>query len=234
MNGLTLVLILLVGGLGLLVFNHDTGQTFGMANDDFAHLIYLLPIAALLSAGILAGRRGPAGEVLRNIIIWLVIVTVLVAGYLYRGDFSRFASRMMAGLMPGSAVVMTTSEGGQEVILHRRLGGHFQARVEVDGTTVQMLVDTGASAVVLSHEDAIRLGLKPETLTYSVRVMTANGEAYAAPVRLSSMAIGPIEREDIRALVAEEGRLSESLLGMTFLSTLGSLQIQTDELKLRD
>jgi aspartyl protease family protein len=227
MNGLTLVLILLVGGLGLLVFNHDTGQTFGMANDDFAHLIYLLPIAALLSAGILAGRRGPAGEVLRNIIIWLVIVTALVAGYLYRGDFSRFASRMMAGLMPGSAVVMTTSEGGQEVILHRRLGGHFQARV-------QMLVDTGASAVVLSHEDAERLGLKPETLTYSVRVMTANGEAYAAPVRLSRMAIGPIEREDIRALVTEEGRLSESLLGMTFLSTLGSLQIQTDELKLRD
>jgi aspartyl protease family protein len=56
----------------------------------------------------------------------------------------------------------------------------------------------------------------------------------AAPVRLDEMAIGPIVRRDVRALVTEEGKLDESLLGMTFLSTLDYLQMRTDELRLRD
>jgi aspartyl protease family protein len=233
-NRLTIVLAFLGIGLAILVFNHDTGQSFGMSNEDFGHLVYLVPIAALLSAGVLAGRRGGLGETLRNLAIWLLIIMALVAGYLYKDDVSRFGARMAAGLMPGSAVVMTTSEGGQEVILHRSMGGHFRARVDVNGKTVPMLVDTGASAVVLSYQDAQALGLKPDSLTYSVRVTTANGQAYAAPVRLDTVSIGPIERRSIRAMVAEKGRLEESLLGMTFLSTLGSIQIQTNELKLRD
>ena len=65
-------------------------------------------------------------------------------------------------------------------------------------------------------------------------VMTANGRAQAAPVRLSEVSIGPIVRRDVRAMVAEEGRLDESLLGMTFLSTLSSMQMQSDELRLKD
>jgi aspartyl protease family protein len=97
-----------------------------------------------------------------------------------------------------------------------------------------MLVDTGASSVVLSYDDARAIGLDPKDLNYTVSVMTANGRAMAAPVRLDEISIGPIVRRNIRAMVAEEDRLNESLLGMTFLSTLGSLQMQTDELRLRD
>ncbi|WP_137129960.1 TIGR02281 family clan AA aspartic protease [Rhizobium sp. FY34] len=234
MNMLTLLLIVLGGGLALLIFNHDAGQTFGLANDDFGHIVQMSAIILLLSAGVLAGRRGPAGEILRNIAVWLIIALVLVAGYLYRNDLQSFTARLTAGLIPGSPMVMTTSEGGEEVIIYRGRGGHFQAQVTIDGQNVAMLVDTGASAVVLAYDDAERLGLKPDTLTYSVPVMTANGRAFAAPVRLESMAIGPISRQDIRAMVAERGRLEESLLGMSFLSTLGSLQMQTDELRLRD
>ena len=82
MNALTLILLVLGAGLALLIFNHDAGQTFGIANDDFGQIIYLLPIAGLLSVGILSGRRGRSGEVLRNIAIWLLIVLGLVAAYL--------------------------------------------------------------------------------------------------------------------------------------------------------
>lgn len=232
-NGLTFVFLLLAIGLAFLVFNHDSGRTFGLANDDFGRIIYLMPIAGLLGAGILAGRRGNFGEVLRQAAIWLLIILALVAGYLYRNDARLFGARMMAGLVPGSAVVVT-SEGGNEVIIHKTMGGHFQADVSVDDRTLSMLVDTGASTVVLSYDDAARLGLSPETLPYTLTVMTANGRARAAPVTLREIAIGPIVRTNIRAMVAEEGRLDESLLGMSFLSTLGSLQMQTDELRLRD
>jgi aspartyl protease family protein len=233
MNGLTFVLLVLGAGLALLVFNHDSGQTFGIRNDDFGQLIYLVPIAGLLGAGVLAGRRGDAGQALRNLAIWLVIILAFVAAYLYRGDAGQFAGRMVAGLVPGRAVVVT-GQNGDEVIIQKALGGHFQADVTVDGKTIPMLVDTGASSVVLSFDDAANLGIDTGGLAYTIPVMTANGRAMAAPVRLDEITIGSISRRNVRAMVSEEGRLDESLLGMSFLSTLSSLQIQADELRLRD
>jgi aspartyl protease family protein len=234
MKALTILLVFLGIGLAMLLLNHDSGRTFGLDNEDFGRMLYLLPIAGLLGAGILSGRRGDLGTVARQIAIWLVVVLALVAAYLYRDDFSRFGARMTAGLLPGTAVVATASDGTSEVVIHKTLGDHFQTRVTVEGKVLSMLVDTGASSVVLSYEDARAIGLDVASLNYSVSVMTANGRATAAPVRLTEMSIGPIVRRNIRAMVAAEGRLDESLLGMTFLSTLGSLQMQTDELRLRD
>ncbi len=234
MKLLTIILVCLGIGLALLIFNDSSGRTFGMANEDFGRLVYLIPIAALLSAGILQGRRGPIGQVVRQFAIWLIIILGLVAAYLYRDDARSFGARMTAGLLPGTAVVVTTSDGSNEVIIHKTRSGHFQTNVSVEGKVLPMLVDTGASSVVLSYEDARAIGLDPTSLSYTVSVMTANGAAMAAPVRLSEMAIGPIVRRDVRAMVAERGKLDESLLGMTFLSTLDYLQMRTDELRLRD
>lgn len=234
MNRLTFVFLLLGIGLALLIINHDSGQTFGISNEQFGEAIYLLPIAGLLSVGILAGNRGGFSTVLRQLAIWLIIILSLVAAYLYRYDFQRFGDRLLAGLIPGRAVVVTTQNGEREVILNKSMSGHFETNAQVNGTTVHMLVDTGASSIVLSRNDAETVGINVDNLSYTVTVMTANGRTSAAQVRLSEVAIGPIVRRNISALVAQDGQLDQSLLGMTFLSTLGSLQMQTDELKLRD
>ncbi|NTF07630.1 TIGR02281 family clan AA aspartic protease [Agrobacterium rubi] len=234
MNRLTFVFLILGVGLALLIFNHDSGRTFGVANDDFAHALYLAPIAALLSVGILAGNRGGFGTALRQMAIWLVIILSLVAVYLYRYDFQRVGDRLLAGLIPGRAVVVTTQGGEQDVIINKSMNGHFETDAQVNGAGIHMLVDTGASSVVLSNEDAAAVGINVENLDYSVSVMTANGRTSAAPVRLRELAIGPIVRRNVEGLVAQSGQLDQSLLGMTFLSTLGSLQMQTDELRLRD
>ncbi|QCI97600.1 TIGR02281 family clan AA aspartic protease [Agrobacterium larrymoorei] len=234
MNRLTFVLLILGVGLVFLIINNDSGQTFGINNDQFANALYLMPIAALLSAGILAGSRGSMPTVLRQLAIWLVIILGLVSVYLYRYDLQRFGDRLLAGLLPGRAVVVTTQDGAQEVILNKSMSGHFETNALINGAQVHMLVDTGASSVVLSHADAQAVGINPENLSYTVSVMTANGRTSTAPTRLSEIAIGPIVRRNVSALVAQEGQLDQSLLGMTFLSTLGSLQMQTDELKLRD
>jgi aspartyl protease family protein len=233
MSRLTVVLAVLGIGLALLVFNHDSGTTLGLDSDDFGRIVYLLPIALVLSAGIWASRR-TVSETIRNLLIWLVIILALATAYLYRNDAMDVGNRLLAGLIPGRAFVVTTSEGGQEVILHKLLNGHFEADVTVNGQKIEMLVDTGASMVALSQEDAKRVGLIPENLTYSMTVMTANGRARAAPVELGEVSIGPISRRDVAATVAEEGKLDQSLLGMSFLETLGSMQMQTDELRLRD
>lgn len=234
MRGQYIVFAALGAGLLFLVLNHDKGTTFGIDNDDFGRMIYLIPIAGLLGAGILSGHRGSLGNAVRQLAIWLVIILALVAVWLYRDDMRRVGERVMAGLMPGRAVVVTTSEGGSEIILHKSMNGHFQANVAINGRTIGMMVDTGASSVVLTGDDARAIGIAPETLDFSVTVMTANGRTTAAPVMLQDIAIGPISRSNISAIVAADGSLEQSLLGMSFLSTLGSLQMQTDELRLRD
>ena len=233
MSRLTVILLVIGVGLGLLVFNSGNDQILGMDTDSFGRMVYLLPIALMLSAGVWASRRN-IGETMRNLVIWLVIILALATVYLYRQDLLGVGNRLLAGLMPGRAVVVTTSEGGSEVILHKLLNGHFEADVSVNGQTIDMLVDTGASMVALSHRDAERIGIIPENLDYSMTVMTANGRARAAPVTLDRVEIGPIVRTGVAASVAEDGKLDQSLLGMSFLETLGSLQMQTDELRMRD
>ncbi|ANK86093.1 MULTISPECIES: TIGR02281 family clan AA aspartic protease [unclassified Rhizobium] len=227
----TVILVVIGIGLAVLILNGDSGRILGLQSDEFGRFVYLLPIALMLSAGIWARS---VGETMRQMMIWLVIILALVTVYLYRQEAIGVGNRVLAGLIPGRAVVVTTSEGGAEIILHKLLNGHFEADVNVNGRTVEMLVDTGSSMVALSHEDAERIGIDLTGLTYSMTVMTANGRSRAAPITLDQVAIGPIVRNNVAASVAEDGRLDQSLLGMSFLETLGSLQMQTDELRMRD
>ncbi|MDL2397749.1 TIGR02281 family clan AA aspartic protease [Rhizobium mayense] len=233
MNRLNIALAVIGIGLALLVFNNSSGTTLGMDNKAFARVIYLVPLALVIGAGVWASRH-TASQSLRSLLIWLVIIMALATAYIYRRDAQQVGDRLWAGLVPGHAVVVTTSEGGQEVILHKLLNGHFEAQVMINGQPIDMLVDTGASTIALSQRDAERVGIIPENLTYSMTVVTANGRTRAAPVELGSVAIGPIQRRDVKATVAEDGKLDQSLLGMSFLETLGSMQMQTDELRLRD
>ncbi|PDT28054.1 TIGR02281 family clan AA aspartic protease [Rhizobium sp. L9] len=227
----TVILVVIGIGLAVLILNGDSGRILGLQSDEFGRFVYLLPIALMLSAGIWARS---VGETMRQMMIWLVIILALVTVYLYRQEAIGVGNRVLAGLIPGRAVVVATSEGGAEIILHKLLNGHFEADVNVNGRTVEMLVDTGSSMVALSHEDAERIGIDLTGLTYSMTVMTANGRSRAAPITLEQVAIGPIVRNNVAASVAEDGRLDQSLLGMSFLETLGSLQMQTDELRMRD
>jgi aspartyl protease family protein len=96
-----------------------------------------------------------------------------------------------------------------------------------------MLVDTGASTVVLRPEDGQRLGFDIEQLRYVVPVQTANGTTYAASVRVRSLSVGKIKLNDVDALVAKRGSLRENLLGMSFLNRLKSYEFSGEYLTLR-
>jgi aspartyl protease family protein len=107
------------------------------------------------------------------------------------------------------------------------------ARGEVNGTSVSMIFDTGASTIVLRPSDARRAGIPTDSLVYSIPVKTANGVAYAAGIRLDRVAIGPIRLDGVDALVTKPGTLTESLLGMNFLRRLRSYEVNGDFLTLR-
>ena len=110
--------------------------------------------------------------------------------------------------------------------------GHFWAEAEVNGSRVRFLVDTGATAVALTQADAVRLGIEPRELTYSYKVMTANGPARAAAVKLASVSVAGARVANVDALVIEDG-LDTSLLGMTYLGRLSRFEATPSSLILR-
>jgi aspartyl protease family protein len=101
--------------------------------------------------------------------------------------------------------------------------GHFWADGEVNGHTVRFLVDTGATAVALTPEDAQRLGIDPADLHYGYKVVTAGGQIRAASVRLASITVAGARLDNVDALVIEKG-LDTSLLGMTYLGRLSRFE----------
>jgi len=111
--------------------------------------------------------------------------------------------------------------------------GHFLDTATINGQSVRVMVDTGASYVALSAEDAAALSIYPSGSDFSVQVGTANGVAHAAPVKLREVQLGSITLYDVDALVAERGAMSGTLLGMTFLSRLSKVEMGSGSLLLR-
>lgn len=147
-----------------------------------------------------------------------------------RGEGSGFAG-LFAREQPKPA---RRAASGMSVELASDNRGHYQASAEINGRDVSALVDTGASMVVLTYEDAERAGiyLKPSDFTATSR--TANGTARNAPVMLDEVCIESICVRDVRAAVAEPGRLHVSLLGMTYLGRLGRFEMRDGTLVLEE
>jgi aspartyl protease family protein len=110
--------------------------------------------------------------------------------------------------------------------------GHFLIEAVVNGVPIDFMVDTGASHVVLSLQDARRLGFTPTNLHFTQKFQSANGTVRAAPVELRELRIGQLRLFDLEASV-NGGPLPISLLGMSFLQRLSSYEVARDRLILR-
>ena len=182
----------------------------------------------------LGSYRGRVGNMARDALTWLALGFGLVTLYAYKDDLMPIAARVVGELLPGSAMTVEQSSSGlTEVRIRKRIDGHFTANVAVNGKKISMMVDTGASTIVLRPEDAKKAGIDVSKLDYRVPVLTANGRTVAARVRLDEVSIGPLDRTKVDALVAQPGALTQSLLGMSFLSRLRSYEFSGDFLTLR-
>jgi len=170
-------------------------------------------------------------------ILLLGLVAVLSAIGAARG-LTVLSERQAAA--PPAAVAVATAPpaatfvplGSGEASIAKSPDGHFWADAQVDGHPVHFLVDTGATAVALTADDAHTLGIDPSTLTYSYTVMTANGPAHAAQVKLGLISVGRAEVDNVDAFVIDKG-LETSLLGMTYLGRLSKFEATPDALVLR-
>lgn len=232
MTGWLLLAFVVIAGL-LLLFRGDISFLSGMGTFEVVIVSAGILLLAVYIFILVSHERSRPLQALRYLAIWGAIAFALVAGYGYREELSGVASRVAGELVPPGETISVGVADEQAVRVRRRLDGHFVVRGAVNGQSTMMLVDTGASTVVLKPSDAERAGIDTDGLDFTVPVQTANGTAYAAPVRLRSVAVGPLIVDDVEALVARPGSINESLLGMSFLRRLRSYEFSKDFLTLR-
>ena len=161
--------------------------------------------------------------------LWSVVILGLWFGYDHRDELFDLAERAFDSVDGAEPSVGKSGE----VMFKRSLGGDFVVAAKVDDRPVKFVFDTGASTVVLTAEDARRVGLDAGGLDFSAEVFTANGATMAAQTRLARVSVGPIVVRNVRALVTRPGAMQESLLGMSFLEQLQSYGVERGRLTLK-
>ena len=219
------LLALAVAGFALLMAFFP-GQLHGSA--DWGDAAQLFGLLALVSVGLLATRRIDLGRTVRMAAGWAAIVLVLLIGYSYRADIEGLATRLRATLIPAYA----TQTGPKTVMVEKSEDGGFYVMGEVDGTKVRFAIDTGATDIVLSPDDARSIGIDPSALKYSAPRETANGVGFSAQVVVSNLIVGPVRLTNVPVTVNQQP-MSASLLGMSFLRRLDTFEIKGDQLFLK-
>ncbi len=228
------LIMLLVAAIVALVLG-DAGTLGGFSGGQIASLTALVALVIFLGSSLAGDYAGRMSKAVKDFAIWVAIALALVLAYAFKDDAKYLYQRLAGELAPPGTTISvgTATQGESAVRIRKRSDGHFVVRAEVNGQPITMLVDTGASTIVLTPADAAAIGISTSSLSYSVAVSTANGTAYAAPVRIERIAVGTIERRGLDALVARRGALSQSLLGMNFLRQLRDFSISGDFLTLR-
>ena len=192
----------------------------GMTGDTIASFVYLSVLLIALGSMFFVGQRVNWGQTARTMGTWLLIFVGFIAAYGLWND-------VQGQFQPMSSAVLSEDA----ISVPRQRDGHFHLTLDVNGTPVDFLVDTGATDVVLSQSDARRVGLDPEDLRFTFQAQTANGAVDIAPVRLEEVVLGEFTDRNVRASV-NGGELNVSLLGMSYLSRFETLQIQDNRLTL--
>ncbi|WP_319410389.1 TIGR02281 family clan AA aspartic protease [uncultured Cohaesibacter sp.] len=212
--------------VAVLMYNHQSGELFGYPIEAIGSVALLSTLLLFLLSGRGSKRAGSAFKSLKYLLMWGALGILLVLGYSFKDDARLLVDRVAGELVPGTAMVSTDGS----VSFRRSADGHFQVRATIDGSTIPMLVDSGASAVVLTQEDAAAIGIDTRNLSFLSPVNTANGRTFTAPIMLERISVGGIEARNVRAMVAQAGTLQESLLGMSYLDQLKSWSVQGDSI----
>jgi aspartyl protease family protein len=188
--------------------------------DAQARLFYLALLGMALAGGVFYNYRARLGTAVQHAAIWLLIFLGVIIAY-------GFKDQLTSQLYPGSARPVDDST----IALRRAGDGHFYAWVRINGSEIRFMVDTGASNLVLSQQDARRVGLAMDSLNYILPTSTANGTVYGAGVVLDRVELGGFVDADMRAVV-NGGRMNISLLGLDYLDRFRSFSVEGDRLLL--
>lgn len=187
-----------------------------MADFDTANLIYLIVLLAMVGGWFFMQSREGLNKTLQYAAVWAMIFIGGAAAVGLWQDISRDSRQISVS-------------SADQIIVPRARDGHYYLTAKVNDAAIRFVVDTGATDMVLTQNDAARAGIDPATLTYLGRANTANGEVRTALVRLNDVQLGSVTDTDVSAVV-NEGEMEQSLLGMGYLQRWGRIEITGGEL----
>lgn len=183
-------------------------------------MTYLIVLGSALVFWFILYNRQKLGRTLQQAAAWgLIFLGVIAAIGLW--DDIRQTVRPSLGTL--------TAEGRIQV--PRARDGHYYLTLTINQKPVEFLVDTGATDMVLTMQDAERAKVDMHDLAFVGRAMTANGPVRTAPVRLDLVSVGPVQDRNVRAWV-NEGDMAQSLLGMAYLQRWSHIEITNNALVL--
>jgi len=183
---------------------------------------------------------GVLWPVLRNIGI-LMAACLVVAGMLFGimddsggpGPSAQQVRPLPVPAKPSAQIAeQAESDASYELSIPAGKNGHFEVDAQANGQSVRFMVDTGATSIILTEEDARRAGIQPSSLSFSEQIRTANGVIEAARSTVQDIRIGNLAVDDVDVLVIRSP-LATSLLGMTFLRRLASYEVVDGRMILR-
>lgn len=186
---------------------------FDLNADDTANAIYLVIMLAFLVSGVLLNKRMKISEFLKSLFLWTIIILFLVLLYSFRYDFYKIKDRILGELDP-SRPVKTSSES---ISINISSDHHFYIDLKVNGKPIKFMIDTGASNMVLSVDDAKKAGIDVKNLKYNQIHQTANGKTFGASAILEEVAVNDEIKIKNVPVSVNSGEMSNSLLGMRFL-----------------
>jgi aspartyl protease family protein len=176
------------------------------------------------------------GTTLRNIFLLLFFALLAAKGVEHFADLgfgkSGDGNRQAAAQSNAAYQADESYASHDQLVLRASRNGHFTLEAEVDGTPIDFMVDTGATTVVLSPQDASRVGLNPSTLDYNAVFETGNGHTRVALVTIDELTIGSLDLYDVPAAVITKP-MSMSLLGMSALERLDGYEVDGNQMILR-
>lgn len=193
-----------------------------LSPDDTVRLVYLVILLVALGGYALVASRGRIATQLRHLVLWALLFTGVSAGWM-----------LWDGMRASTSAVQIASGEGLEV--RRAMDGQFHLTLEITGADgrpqpIRFIVDTGASEMVLTRQDAAKLGYPLADLRFLGIASTANGTTRTALVTLDRVALEGHVTRRVRALV-NEGDLHASLLGMGYLERFARIEITRDRLR---
>lgn len=191
-----------------------------MDGDQLGRLIYLVLLGSVIGGYFLLEGRKRMGKMAQQASIWALIFVGAMAGFGLWGDIRSTAPRQQ----------VIADEGRVEV--PRAPDGHYHLTLQINGQAIPFVVDTGATNLVLTREDAARVGIDTDDLAFIGQANTANGTVRTAPVRLDSVELGPFHDRGVRAWV-NGGEMDGSLLGMDYLQRFSSIEFAGGRLVLK-
>lgn len=191
-----------------------------MSGDEKAYFFYMLILFVFIGAGFVYGNREKLSTTLMQVAVWVLIFCGVLIAY-------GFKDTLQQQFAPSRAV---QNADGFEIL--RGNDRHFYLTLEVNGTPITFIVDTGASDIVLTQNDAAKVGIDVDNLAFLGRSNTANGVVQTASAVLDRVVLGDLVDRDVRASV-NGGELFASLLGMSYLNRFSEISIRGDRLILK-